>query len=59
MGEALRLRATTARDLDFVLAVEEDPDLEPFITPWPRSRHAEAWGRTHAVFELRQPAARC
>jgi RimJ/RimL family protein N-acetyltransferase len=41
-GEAPRLRATTARDLDFVLAVEADPDVEPFITPWPRSRHAEA-----------------
>ena len=38
----LRLRATTLAELDFVLALEADGDVEPFITPWPRARHADA-----------------
>jgi RimJ/RimL family protein N-acetyltransferase len=43
MGEpTLRLRATTLTELGFVLALEADDDVEPFIPPWPGTRHADA-----------------
>ena len=39
---ALRFRLTTVSDLDFVLALEGEPDVAPFICAWSRSRHAQA-----------------
>src|SRR4051812_40011954 len=38
----VRLRPTMQSDLDFVLAVEQDPDNLPFITPWERTQHEAA-----------------
>jgi RimJ/RimL family protein N-acetyltransferase len=40
----IRLRPTTDADLDFVVRAESDPDTSPFISPWPRDRHAIALG---------------
>jgi RimJ/RimL family protein N-acetyltransferase len=37
-----RLRPTMLSDLDFVAAVEQDPDNRPFITPWERIQHEGA-----------------
>jgi diamine N-acetyltransferase len=34
------LRPTTDFDVDWVLDVEHDPAIEPFITRWPRQLHA-------------------
>jgi len=38
----LRLRPTLLSDLDFVVAVENDPHNLPFITPWDRTQHEGA-----------------
>jgi diamine N-acetyltransferase len=38
----IRLRPTTHDDLDWVAAVEHDPRNEPYVTQWPRRRHAAA-----------------
>lgn len=38
----LALRDTTLDDLGFVLALEADHDVAPFIVRWPAQRHAEA-----------------
>lgn len=38
----LRLRETTASDLDFVLGLEADPEAAPYILPWSRGRHEQA-----------------
>lgn len=38
----LRLRPTMQSDLDFVVAVEQDADNRPFITPWDRVQHEGA-----------------
>lgn len=38
----LRLRETRAEDLDYVLALERDPENTPFIAHWPRARHQQA-----------------
>lgn len=38
----VRLRPTTQADLDFVLALERDPQNLPFITPWERVQHDAA-----------------
>ena len=38
----LRLRETSAADLDFVLAAEADPDASPFVIHWSRARHEHA-----------------
>lgn len=38
----ITVRPTTHAELGFVLELEADPDVEPFITPWPRPRHAAA-----------------
>jgi diamine N-acetyltransferase len=38
----IRLRPTTGDDLDWVAAVEHDPRNEPYVTQWPRQRHAAA-----------------
>jgi diamine N-acetyltransferase len=42
-------RPTADADLDWVVALEHDPANEPFITRWPRERHAAA---------LREPGTR-
>ena len=39
---ALDLRPTADSELDFVLELEADPDVSPFISPATRERHAEA-----------------
>ena len=39
----LSLRNTTDADLTAVLALESDPDVAPWISPWPRERHARAF----------------
>jgi RimJ/RimL family protein N-acetyltransferase len=39
---ALDLRPTTEPELDFVLGLEADPDVSPFISPATRELHAEA-----------------
>jgi diamine N-acetyltransferase len=36
------LKPTTPADLDWVLAVEGDPEIEPCITRWPASLHEAA-----------------
>jgi hypothetical protein len=41
-GHELRLRPTTADDLDFVLALERDAENAPFIGRWSREEHADA-----------------
>jgi diamine N-acetyltransferase len=46
---AIRCRPTTDADLDWVVRLEHDPVNEPFITRWPRARHAAA---------LQEPATR-
>jgi diamine N-acetyltransferase len=38
----LGLRATTAADLDFVLAAEAHPEAAPFVLGWSRARHPAA-----------------
>jgi len=38
----LRLRPTMLSDLDFVIAVEQDPSNLPHITPWARVQHEGA-----------------
>ncbi len=43
MSEAkVRLRPTMLSDLDFVIAVEQDPLNRPYITPWNRTQHEGA-----------------
>jgi diamine N-acetyltransferase len=43
IGEAgLRLRRTTAADLDFVLSMERDPENAPFIGSWSHREHLAA-----------------
>ena len=39
---AVRLRPTTAADLDWVLAAEGHPDNAPCVTQWTRAQHAAA-----------------
>jgi len=39
---AVRLRPSTRSDLDWVLAAEGHPENAPYVTQWPRARHAEA-----------------
>lgn len=39
------LRPTTVEDLDFVLALERDPENTPFIGQWSRQEHLEAIAR--------------
>jgi len=39
---AVRLRPTTAADLDWVLAAESHPENAPYVTQWTRAQHAEA-----------------
>ena len=59
MGEpTLRLRATTLAELGFVLSLEADADVEPFITAWPPTRHAEAIGAADEAHFLVVAAAR-
>jgi diamine N-acetyltransferase len=41
-GMGLRVRATTAADIDFVLAAEADPDALPFVIRWSREQHEHA-----------------
>ena len=38
----VRFRETEEADLDYVLALEADPDTAPFIAPWPRAEHRSA-----------------
>ena len=38
----VRLRPTMQSDLAFVLSLEQDPDNQPFITPWERTQHEAA-----------------
>lgn len=38
----LSLSPTTEADLDAVVALESDPDVAPWISPWPRERHLRA-----------------
>ncbi len=37
-----RFRPTSADDIDFVLALEADPDTRPFIAHWSREEHQAA-----------------
>jgi ribosomal protein S18 acetylase RimI-like enzyme len=41
-GFEVTLRPTAERDLDFVLALERDPENAPFIGRWTRAEHAAA-----------------
>lgn len=41
-ARAIVLRPTTEFDLDWVVEVEHDPSIEPFITRWSRPLHAAA-----------------
>ena len=38
----LSLRPTGAPDLEFVMALEADPDASPFVTVWSREQHDHA-----------------
>jgi diamine N-acetyltransferase len=38
----LRLRATDARDLEFAMAAESDPEASPFVTVWSLPQHERA-----------------
>src|SRR5215510_5323312 len=38
----VRLRATTRRDLDWVLAAEGHPENRPYVTQWTRQQHEAA-----------------
>ena len=38
----VRFRPTEEADLDYVLALEADPDTAPFIAPWPIEEHRAA-----------------
>ena len=38
----IRLRRTSAADLDFVLAAEYAPDNRSYINPWTREQHVQA-----------------
>ena len=40
--DGIALRATTPRDLSFVLRAEEDPSNRPFVIAWSRKQHAAA-----------------
>jgi diamine N-acetyltransferase len=41
----IELRATAEADLDFVLALERDPENTPFIGQWSRDEHRDAIAR--------------
>jgi len=53
----IRLRPTTAADLDFVLACEADPAASPYITRWTRQRHAEALEDPDCVHSILETVA--
>ena len=42
MENAVRLRRTTAEDINFVIDAEHDGDTRPFIVPWQRDQHVAA-----------------
>ncbi len=57
---AVRLRPTTAADLDWVLAAESHPENAPYVTQWTRAQHAEAIAHPdmrHLVLESGDGAA--
>ncbi len=41
---SLELRPTTPADLDYVAAIEADPEAAPWIVPWPRALHRRSLG---------------
>jgi diamine N-acetyltransferase len=43
--DAIALRPTRESDLDFVLALERDPESTPFVGQWSRDEHREAIAR--------------
>ena len=43
--ELIALRPTRESDLDFVLALERDPENAPFISQWSRDEHRETIAR--------------
>ncbi|MRD48938.1 GNAT family N-acetyltransferase [Caenimonas koreensis] len=38
----VRLRPTMSSDLEYVVSLEQDPENNPFITPWDRTQHEAA-----------------
>ena len=38
----VRLRPTMQSDLEYVLSLEQDPENQPFITPWEKMQHEAA-----------------
>jgi RimJ/RimL family protein N-acetyltransferase len=42
VDDAMRLRPTRAKDLEFVLALERHDDNRPFLNQWTREQHAAA-----------------
>ena len=53
-GPMVRLRPATPGDLDWIVAAESDPANAPFVTQWPRERHARALddpGMRHLLVE--------
>ena len=55
-SDRLRLRPSTAADLDFVLELEGDPDNASFIIRWSAEQHAAAMSdpdRAHLMVETR------
>lgn len=59
-GVELSLRATTEHDLAAVVALEADPDVAPWISPWTLERHLRALADpdlAHLSFETAQGGA--
>ncbi len=42
LSNPVRLRPTEEADLEYVLALEADPDTAPYIAPWPIEEHRAA-----------------
>jgi RimJ/RimL family protein N-acetyltransferase len=54
VSDSLKLRPTSESDLDFVMALERDPESAPFVGQWTREEHADAIARAdreHWVLE--------
>ena len=47
--DSVRLRPTTADDLDFVVQTEQDEDNRPFVGQWPRERHRDTCAEPNAA----------
>jgi diamine N-acetyltransferase len=55
----VRLRPTQPEDLDFVLALEHDPENRPFIGSWTREQHLAAIASPEREHWIVEHEARC